>query len=76
MSQSHKAIRPDDMRHLSVEVRKQRTRDRVETIKRLHTMPTYNIMNALRLNGLYSHRTSDQQIIKSVLRVLKKQGLV
>lgn len=75
MNNSHPAVRRDDLRRLPSPERKKRARDRIETVKRLHGSDSWHIMNALRMNGLYSHRTSDHTIMRMVEKVLRQQGI-
>lgn len=64
MIKAHPAVREDDLRHQnSGDIRKQMMRDRKEAIRRLSRLDDWQLMKVLRSNGLYSHRTSDRDIL-------------
>lgn len=65
----HPAIRKDDLRRRPQPERQKLKRDRREAIKRLHSMIDYEIMMALRANGLYSHRTADVDILRTIRKM-------
>lgn len=68
-TKSHPATRKDDLRYRYKDEKKILERRRKEVIRRLHFMSEYDIMMAMRRAGLYSHRTGDYDVIRSIKRM-------